>query len=171
MVAGRTLIGSHQSGVFLKIILLAVLGAISANPAFAWLAEGHEIIAIIAADNLTPVAKTRVAQILRVHTGSIAQAMAAASIRPDTEFRADTATPPWCCCGHFTIQMSEASQRTRYPCQRRMRFPAVHRPHQSPGRSWLERTGLVVDVRVTKVWSDRLQLVIPVSEKNGTQSA
>jgi hypothetical protein len=34
-----------------------------------------------------------------------------------------------------------------------------------------ERTGLVVDVRVTKVWSDRLQLVIPVSEKNGTQSA
>ena len=34
-----------------------------------------------------------------------------------------------------------------------------------------ERTGLMVDVRVTKVWSDRLQLVIPVSEKNGTQSA
>jgi hypothetical protein len=40
MVAGRTLIGSHQSGVFLKIILLAVLGAISANPAFGWFAEG-----------------------------------------------------------------------------------------------------------------------------------
>ena len=34
-----------------------------------------------------------------------------------------------------------------------------------------ERTGLMVDVRVTKVWSDTLQLVIAVSEKNGTQSA
>jgi hypothetical protein len=32
----RTHLGSHQSGVFLKIILLAVLGAISANPAFAF---------------------------------------------------------------------------------------------------------------------------------------
>ena len=34
-----------------------------------------------------------------------------------------------------------------------------------------ERTGLMVDVRVTKVWSDTPQLVIPVSEQNGTQSA
>jgi hypothetical protein len=34
-----------------------------------------------------------------------------------------------------------------------------------------ESTGLVVDVRVTKVWSDTPQLVIAVSEKNGTQSA
>jgi hypothetical protein len=77
--------------------LLAVLGAISANPAFGWFAEGHEIVAVIAADNLTPVAKTRVAQILGVptDTGSIAKAMAAASIRADTEFRADKATPPW----------------------------------------------------------------------------
>ncbi|MGB6562181.1 MAG: hypothetical protein WBE69_06210 [Candidatus Binataceae bacterium] len=34
-----------------------------------------------------------------------------------------------------------------------------------------ESTGLVVDVRATKVWSDTPQLVIAVSEKNGTQSA
>ena len=34
-----------------------------------------------------------------------------------------------------------------------------------------ERTGLVVDVRVTKVWSDTPQRVIAMSEKNGTQSA
>ena len=60
-----------------------------ATPAWAWSAEGHEIVAIIAADDLTPTAGLRVAQILNVpaDTLSIEKAMAAASIRPDTEFR------------------------------------------------------------------------------------
>ena len=87
--------GSHQCGVWPKIILLAVLRAISANPAFGWFAEGHEIVAVIAANNLTPVAKARVATILGVPTDtrSIAKAMAAESIRADTEFRSDTGDP------------------------------------------------------------------------------
>jgi hypothetical protein len=61
------------------------------------LAEGHEIVAVIAADNLKPAAKAHVASILGVSddTASIAKAMEAASIRPDTEFRADRETPPW----------------------------------------------------------------------------
>jgi hypothetical protein len=59
-----------------------------AYPARAWFAEGHEIVAIIAADDLTPTARSHVAQILNVpaDTGSVEKAMAA-TIRPDTEFR------------------------------------------------------------------------------------
>src|SRR5690348_1916667 len=59
-----------------------------ASPARAWFAEGHESVAIIAADDLTPAARSHVAQILGVpaDTGSVAKAMLAAAIRPDTEF-------------------------------------------------------------------------------------
>jgi S1/P1 Nuclease len=69
-----------------------------ACPALAWFAEGHEIVAIIAADDLTPTARSHVAQILGVSadTRSVETAMAAASIRPDTEFRReDRSTAPW----------------------------------------------------------------------------
>ena len=69
-----------------------------AHPAWAWFAEGHEIVAVIAADDLTPTAKSQVAKILGVpaDTNSVEKAMAAASIRPDTEFRdEDEATRPW----------------------------------------------------------------------------
>jgi hypothetical protein len=60
--------------------------------------EGHEIVALIGADDLTPTARSQVAQILNVpaDTRSIEKAMAAASIRPDTEFREeDKATASW----------------------------------------------------------------------------
>ncbi len=64
---------------------------------WAWMSEGHEIVAFVAADNLTPEARARVAGILGVANKpqAIADAMAAASIRPDTEFRADPKTKPW----------------------------------------------------------------------------
>jgi hypothetical protein len=73
-----------------KTILIALIGTILfCYPAWAWFAEGHEIVAIIAADDLTPTARAHVAQILGVpaETLSVEKAMAAASIRPDTEFR------------------------------------------------------------------------------------
>ena len=59
------------------------------RPASAWFAEGHEIAAIIASDDLTRTARSHVAQILGVpaEAGSVEKAMTAASIRPDTEFR------------------------------------------------------------------------------------
>jgi hypothetical protein len=68
------------------------------RPAWAWFAEGHEIVAIIAADDLTPAARSHMAQILGVpdDKGSVEKAMAAASVRPDTEFREeDRAMRPW----------------------------------------------------------------------------
>jgi len=49
--------------------------------------DGHKIVAVIAAENLTPAAQSHVANILRVPTDEVVTAMEAASIRPDTEFR------------------------------------------------------------------------------------
>ena len=53
--------------------------------ALAWGTDGHKIVAVIAADNLTPAAASHVAAILAVPADkrSIATAMEAASIRPD----------------------------------------------------------------------------------------
>ena len=80
-------------------VLLSVLGLILVStPAWAWFNEGHEIVAVIAADDLTPAARSHVAQILGVpdDTRSAENAMATASIRPDTEFREkDKATALW----------------------------------------------------------------------------
>ena len=54
------------------------------------------IVAVIAADNLTPAARSHVASVLGVPTDKIAAAMEAASIRPDSEFREeDPSTKPW----------------------------------------------------------------------------
>lgn len=49
-----------------KIVLFAILSAILLScPAWAWFAEGHEITAIIAGDDLTPTARSHVAEILK----------------------------------------------------------------------------------------------------------
>jgi hypothetical protein len=66
--------------------------------AWAWGDQGHEIIAMIAADNLSPSTRNQVAKILGTtsDTNSVENAMAAASVRPDTEFRPqDRSTSPW----------------------------------------------------------------------------
>jgi hypothetical protein len=68
--------------------LLSFLGLfLLSHPVWAWFAEGHENVAITAADDLTPTARSHVAQILGGpdDTSSIEKAMSAASIRPDTE--------------------------------------------------------------------------------------
>jgi hypothetical protein len=64
-------------GVFLGEILVS-------NPVWAWFAEGHEIAAIIAADDLTPTARSHVAHIFGVptKTASVEKEMTVASIRP-----------------------------------------------------------------------------------------
>jgi hypothetical protein len=101
-----------------KTIPLALIGTILLSyPAWAWFAEGHEIVAIMAADDLTPTARARVAQILGApaDTLSVEKAMAAASIRPDTEFREeDGSTALW----HFIdicLQDSEQDLPERCP--------------------------------------------------------
>lgn len=83
--------------------------------AWAWGDQGHEIVAVIAADNLTPAAQSHVASILGTSANkrAIASAMEAASIRPDTEFREqDRATVPW----HF-IDICLQDRRTDVPAR------------------------------------------------------
>ena len=66
--------------------------------AWAWGPDGHKIVAIIAADNLTPAAASQVADILGVPADkrAIATAMEDASILPDSKFRdEDPLTRPW----------------------------------------------------------------------------
>src|SRR5271156_2955488 len=63
----------------------------------AWGPDGHKIVAVIAADNLTPAAQSHVASILGVPADkrAVATAMEAAANRPDNEFREDKSTLPW----------------------------------------------------------------------------
>jgi hypothetical protein len=98
--------------------MVAVFGAILMAPrSWAWFAKGHEIVAVIAANNLSPPARSHVAQILSVptDTASLVKAMEAASIRPDTEFREeDHATASW----HYIdlcLQDSQQDLQSRCP--------------------------------------------------------
>ena len=78
-----------------NVILMLLLCPASA---FAWGPDGHKIVAVIAADNLTPAAASHVADILGVAAdkSAIATAMEVASNRPDNEFREeDRSTAPW----------------------------------------------------------------------------
>ena len=96
--------------MFLFTFAIAIIGLRANSMAWAWGNQGHEIVAIIAADNLSPAAGGQVARILATaaDTGSVEKAMAAASVRPDTEFREeDRATAPW----HF-IDICLQDQRT-----------------------------------------------------------
>ena len=101
-----------------KLVLLSgfavtIIGARAA--AWAWGNQGHEIIAIIAADNLSPSARDQVSKILGTpsEASSLEKAMAAASVRPDTEFREeDRSTGPW----HF-IDICLQDQRTDLPAR------------------------------------------------------
>ena len=66
--------------------------------AWAWSAQGHEIISVIAADNLSANAREHVAKILGTASdvASVEKAIATASVRPDTEFREeDRSTAAW----------------------------------------------------------------------------
>jgi nuclease S1 len=82
----------------IQILVLAFALLFCPASAWAWGDQGHEIVAVIAADGLTPAAQSHVASILGTSANkrAIASAMEAASIRPDTEFRGrDRATESW----------------------------------------------------------------------------
>jgi hypothetical protein len=98
-------------GLFFANVVLGILLCPAA--AWAWGLDGHKIVAVIAADNLTPAAASHVASILGVPADkrAIATAMEAASIRPDTEFRDEyPATAPW----HF-IDICLQDRRAEVP--------------------------------------------------------
>jgi S1/P1 Nuclease/Metal binding domain of Ada len=64
--------------------------------AWGWGYDGHRIIAVIAADNLTAAAASHAASILGVPADQMTAAMEDASVRPDSVFRKeDRSTAPW----------------------------------------------------------------------------
>ena len=67
-----------------------------ATPAFCWWETGHRTVARLAAAHLTPAARARIAQILKVPDSpdAVADALAVASTWPD-ETRAQTKTGEW----------------------------------------------------------------------------
>lgn len=81
MTVGRQSLRTSVAG-------LAVL-LIGASYAWAWGNDGHQIVARIAALNLSPNARRHVAQLLGVSSGptSVANAMARAAVWPDTYLR------------------------------------------------------------------------------------
>ncbi len=90
-------------------IALAVL--LCPISALAWGNDGHEIVAVIAADNLTAAAQSHVANILGVPADQMTAAMEAVSILPDSKFREeDRSTAPW----HF-IDICLRDRRTDVP--------------------------------------------------------
>jgi len=93
---GFTAPPSPRVAIFIANVLLAV--SLCPVSAWAWGSDGHKIVAVIAADNLTPASQSHVASILGVPANkrAVAIAMEAASIRPDFEFREqDASTEPW----------------------------------------------------------------------------
>lgn len=75
--------------VFLSVSAIAVISGRANSTAWAWGNPGHEIVAIIAADNLLPTAREQVARILGTgsNTRSLEKAMAAASVALSTSRR------------------------------------------------------------------------------------
>ena len=81
--------------IFLSAFAIAVIDARANSTAWAWGNQGHEIVAIIAADNLSLSAREQVARILGTASdaGSLEKAMAAASVRPDPSLGKKIARP------------------------------------------------------------------------------
>lgn len=78
------------------VFVLAVLFRVA--PAWPWGADGHQIVARIAAMNLSTNARRNVARLLRVSSNpsAVANAMAAAAIWPDMDLRdLEPDTKPW----------------------------------------------------------------------------
>jgi S1/P1 Nuclease len=103
--------------ILLLVFAIASIGAAASSSAWAWGNEGHEIVAIIAADNLSPAARRQVAAILATSADvdALEKAMAVASVRADTEFGLqDPSTTTW----HYIdlcLQDSESDIPARCP--------------------------------------------------------
>jgi nuclease S1 len=83
---------ARGTAIFVLTVLLRVASA------WPWGADGHQIVARIAAKNLSATARRNVARLLRVSSNpsAVANAMAAAAIWPDTVLRdLDPDTKPW----------------------------------------------------------------------------
>ena len=77
----------------LASIALAVL--LAAGPAWPWGREGHRVVALVAAKNLSPEARAKAAAILGTDDAGLEAAMAAAATWPDEINKPATGTANW----------------------------------------------------------------------------
>jgi len=81
--------------MFKKSLVLVLCWMINTVPGFGWSRAGHRIVAKIAAKNLSPVARKKLALILETNDTGIEAAMADASSWPDEINRQATKTATW----------------------------------------------------------------------------
>lgn len=77
------------------ISALALCCLLTAAPAYPWGREGHHIVALIAARNLSAAARAKVARILGTNDAGLEKAMLAAATWPDNIDKAKTGTRNW----------------------------------------------------------------------------
>src|SRR5437870_9859353 len=77
------------------ILATAALCLLPATPAWSWGREGHRVVARIAAKNLSPGARARIATILGTNAAGVEEAMARASAWPDEIDKTQTGTRDW----------------------------------------------------------------------------
>lgn len=100
---------------FFVVFALSIIAGAPNDTVWAWDDLGHEIVAIVAADNLSPTAREHIAKTLGTNSDvvSLERAMAIASLRPDHEFRdKDPSTARW----HF-IDICLQDQRRDLPAR------------------------------------------------------
>ena len=94
-----------------RCILVVVLATIPVDECLAWGAEGHRIVAAVAADELTPAARAQVAQLL--DTDNATAGMVAISTWADEIRRQHPNTSPW----HFVdIPLSAPAYNAARDC-------------------------------------------------------
>ena len=76
-------------------LVLLLAGLLASSPVWAWGRQGHRVVARVAAKNLSPDARKKVAAILGTTTAGVESAMAAASTWPDDIDKRDTGTDGW----------------------------------------------------------------------------
>jgi hypothetical protein len=75
-------------------LVVALLG-LTASPAWPWGQQGHRVVAKVAAKNLSPAARQKLAAILQTGDAGLEAAMAAAATWPDEINKAATQTGDW----------------------------------------------------------------------------
>jgi hypothetical protein len=94
-------VGGAQRGFALpRVLLIAWLSAalivgLGVTPLYGWGRDGHRVVAKIAAKNLNPAARQKLAAILQTNDAGLEAAMAAAATWPDEIDKKSTGTADW----------------------------------------------------------------------------
>jgi hypothetical protein len=86
--------GMHQSNL-VRLASISLSFLLAVGPVWPWGREGHRVVALVAAKNLSAAARAKVASILRTNDAGLEAAMAAAATWPDEINKQATGTADW----------------------------------------------------------------------------